>query len=466
MGCVKWPEEEVYWEDASSESDDDANEDMAVGVDLNEYPHVYHYLPGPISPEDWSRFVYYAKFIQVLRYPTEETVDSSVFLFLQQHSHGNPLFPRLRELIWEHATPELVSVISPSIRILHLPDDTAEEENASHQREYGYRMRRHAFKQLIPAVLQGLPNLEELSLRALGHEFFWFPFTSTPNGCFVNQNIRILHIVESSRTTMKAVLAAVSTILNLSELDIAVYDSYAEAAIAQRSYGNGAALVEAIAAPDLEDITLRTVDVSLLPDREYRAMAETALSAVFDRLRRRNATSLRVFSLILDLNVSVFPCGTAADMPFPSLARSLLEIRHLHGITVCQGSQGTEASPDFLQLIARECPQLESLEVKRLLKDFVDLLPPASRDESAGSDARRTSALRQLRTSLPCAILAADITRVARFLAALFPQLEPGQCSLKCFPDCTRFEVGTFSTPESPDVLKEVSRLQQARWNV
>lgn len=41
MGCVKWPEEEVYWEDASSESDDDANEDMAVGVDLNEYPHVY-----------------------------------------------------------------------------------------------------------------------------------------------------------------------------------------------------------------------------------------------------------------------------------------------------------------------------------------------------------------------------------------------------------------------------------------
>ncbi|KAH9911253.1 uncharacterized protein B0H18DRAFT_962419 [Fomitopsis serialis] len=423
--------------------------------------------------------------------------------------------------IWEHATPELVSVLSPSIRVLYLLDDLAGEENASQQLEFGYRMRRHAFKQLIPAVLQGLPDLEVLLLRPLGHKSFWSPFTSTPNNCFVNQNIRILHIVElSSCTVVTAALAAISTISNLAELNITVLGPYAYHIEAdpmewyipstfhfprlRRLSLKGhttrvAALVEAIAAPDLEDIALKTVDTTL-PGREYQDVLETALSELFDRLRRQNAASLRVFSLILHTmaGISVFPCGTTADTPFPYFARPLLEIRHLQRITIQQSSQGsdvnspalvatwpalrslslpgTEASPDFLQLIACECPQLERLEVRRLSKDFVDFLPPtvppSPRAGSAAPDARRTSALRQLRTSIPLEVPEPeDATKVARFLDALFPRLNPGQCSLGCFLEETRNNrLKYLWKSRALDVLKEVSRLQRTRckmrWHV
>ncbi|TFY50089.1 hypothetical protein EVJ58_g11199 [Rhodofomes roseus] len=161
------------------------------------------YLPGPVAAEEWSRFEYYAQFVRVLRYSTDETIDPSVFFFLQQHARGKPLFPNLHQLVWEHATPELVSVITPSIRVLHLPQDYAEMENGSQSYEYGYRMRRHAFKQLLRGVLERLPDLAELTLPVLGHEAFWFPLLSKPDNHFVTQGIHTLHRMKLSILQVK-----------------------------------------------------------------------------------------------------------------------------------------------------------------------------------------------------------------------------------------------------------------------
>ncbi|KAH9914231.1 uncharacterized protein B0H18DRAFT_140663 [Fomitopsis serialis] len=351
FGSVKWPEQDEDTWGGGPESDDEANDDMAVGIDPYDYPFTYKYLSGPITTEEWSRFEYYAQFVRVLRYLNEETIDPSVFFYLQQHARGKPLFPNLRELVWEHATPEVVSVITPTIRVLHLPEDHAEEENGSQLREFGYRMRRHAFKQLLPSALERLPELQELKLRPLGHEAFWIPFTSTPHGRFVIQNIRSLHICESRRALMRAALAALSTIRTLTDLEVfldergGVYSpemDYGQAtppvgAFAQlkRLQIDGrttsvAAVISVIVAPKLEAVELACGDWHWDPETRDTVLVEDALTVIFNHLRRRTGTTLRKFHLSLrEYSGELFPKGTAPGTRFPISAGPLLGLCRL-----------------------------------------------------------------------------------------------------------------------------------------
>ncbi|KZT65095.1 hypothetical protein DAEQUDRAFT_559915 [Daedalea quercina L-15889] len=133
---------------------------------------------------------------------------------------ANPLFPNLREVVWEHAVPELLSVISPTIRVLKFPFNDQVEENYALPKEVAYRMRRHTFKTLLPGMLQSLPELRELYLRRLGHPGFWCSFTPEPNHRFVAQHIHTLHITESLAVLLWGALPAVSTIQQLEELKI------------------------------------------------------------------------------------------------------------------------------------------------------------------------------------------------------------------------------------------------------
>ncbi|KAH9834172.1 uncharacterized protein C8Q71DRAFT_859827 [Rhodofomes roseus] len=472
VGRVKWPGQIEVQGVEEADSDDDASDDGNIYS-----ARVYYYHPGPISAKDWSRFAHYAKFVRILKHPEHHAVDSSVFIFLQQHACGKPLFPELRELVWEHATPELLSVISPSIRILSLPGSPEEEEDASLQRKFACDMRRHAFKQLIPDVVQGLPDLEEVVLRSFGHKSFWFPFTSTPNSGFVNQNIRILHMSESSRTLMKAALAAVSTIQNLSELAIDVLrtDIDTEPArlptssispfikLVQLSVKGPttavAALVNVIDAPCMRDLDLGCFDVHTVS----RDILTAALSSLFDRLHRRNATTLRKLKLFFKDGLSVFPSGTSADAPFPPLGRPLLELRHLEDIAIQQFTPrgltmistpalvaawpavrtlsltGGRASPNFLHIIARDCPQLESLSITGLSMDFVELLSSA-RVDIPGTGVQQPPRLRQLCTMSSVMRLGpTEVSRVAHFIISLFPHLDLDRCSVGYLPLSSSF---------------------------
>lgn len=132
------------------------------------------YVDGPITQEQWLRFTYYAQFVHIFRHSARENVSSSVFFFLQQHSHGKPLFPRLRVVIWAHAVSDILSILSPTIRVLRFPFATEDMDNYGFPMERGHRVLRHAFKTLLPTILQRLLELRVLDLRPLRHANFWY----------------------------------------------------------------------------------------------------------------------------------------------------------------------------------------------------------------------------------------------------------------------------------------------------
>ncbi|KAH9915523.1 uncharacterized protein B0H18DRAFT_1215472 [Fomitopsis serialis] len=175
-----------------------------------------------------------------------------------------------------------------SIRILRLREDVSGGHKVQ---EYGYRMRRHAFKQLLPTVLCDLSELKELELRSLGHEAFWHPLKSVPGGCFLSCNIHTLHISETHRALVETLhdpqlindwcMSSIRPFMKLRRLGL---DGWAT---------DVANLVNAIVAPELEDIEL-----TCSPDPGDVRLEVDALSVTFDILRRRNVTSMRILRVI------------------------------------------------------------------------------------------------------------------------------------------------------------------------
>ncbi|KAH9915524.1 uncharacterized protein B0H18DRAFT_1215473 [Fomitopsis serialis] len=404
------------------------------------------YVSGPICAKDWSRFERYAPFVRVLEYSRGQwSIDPTVFLFLQRHARDMPLFPNVRELIWEHATPELVSVISPSIRTLRLPEDIHEDENGHQVHEYAYRTRRHALKQLLPTILQDLPDLKELELRLLGHEAFWNALKSGPSNSFLCQGIRTLDITETPRALASAALPIISTIKGLFELRISVAipnvdeDDYHPQSASNCEMPSVPPfanlrllrlsgpligvrnLVNAIVAPELEDVELVCEgdldnDIDLDDDtdslgNDMRRETSDVLYVIFDLLRRRNAVSLRRLHfthLDADEPLLLDPVTTDAQVSGPG--SPLLGLHRLQDVMILQAlpeaSQYSNSDiiglidawpelqmlvlpqivvfPETLRCIARACPEVESLTVGQLSRDFVESLPLSTSEASSG----------------------------------------------------------------------------------
>ncbi|TFY64330.1 hypothetical protein EVJ58_g2703 [Rhodofomes roseus] len=497
LGFVKWPTRMGFGDVfAGDGGDDDTNADMAVGVASN-YPYTYYYLPGPIvSADEWARFAHYASFVRVLHHRSH-TIDSSVFAFLQQHARGKPLFPGVRELTWAHATPDILSVISPSIRILRLYWDRGTEV-----REYWYRVRRHALKQLLPTILRELPELEELHFGSLGHEAFWDPLKSVPSGHVLSQNVHILHISDSCRALARAGLSIISTLTELVELKIAVIDgvtvfdpqlNHVWDASSIRTFANlrrlrldgrtttVAALLNAIVAPKLEDfeLTCRRNE-----EDETAVVDGGALYAAFDLLRRRHAASLRIFKFHFQYpSIELFP-SSATEPGFSTTATPLLKLRHLEHVEIllyygqsielehtsyvpisaCAllaawpslhtlSLPGSELFPNMLQDIARAGTKLHSLTAQ----EFYWMVPRLLADDFPRLD----TALRQLRIET-YDVGTSGIDEISRFLDSLFPHLDIELCSVPCRtrdpPAATEIEAINHH-----DVMKAVKELQLAR---
>ncbi|KAH9919034.1 uncharacterized protein B0H18DRAFT_1122731 [Fomitopsis serialis] len=310
-------------------------------------PSTYYHLSGPISSEEWSRFQYYAHFIRSLYHDSSERLESTAFFYLRQHAHdtGNPLFPNLHKLEWGHVTPDLAMVISPSIRVLRIP-----ERSSSHEDELDYRMRRHAFKTQLPSVLRSLPNVETLELLRLGHEGFWHTFAPGPDHQFVAQNISVLHISEPYSALMKGALAAVSTIQALTQLRIDVvltscsgddgelkgWDktrirTFARLRCLQikANMGQSGVLLDAIVAPNLEDVEVKR-DCESGPCKVPFSLPEA-----LEPLGNRNVSSLR--RVYLDLQNYYIP--KPGDEPetepiFLTLTKPLLQLRQLRELNI------------------------------------------------------------------------------------------------------------------------------------
>ncbi|KAH9915528.1 uncharacterized protein B0H18DRAFT_1107947 [Fomitopsis serialis] len=432
LGSVKWPtnEEESM---GGYGSDDEVNEDMAVGID----PYTYRY---------------------------------------NYHAHGQPLFSNVHELIWEHATPEILSVTSPSIRVLRLPEDVHRMENGRQTYEYGYRVRRHAFKQMLPAVLQALPSLEELELRKLAHEAFWYPFwQSVPSGRFGRPGCNLDHP-----------WALITLEINMVERGGMPWNLKR---LFLKGWTTGAAAVtDAIVAPGLEDVEIWYK--GFLEEGGNDVLA-VALHATFDTLRRRNAGSLQKLSLV-DIRFSqpLFTGRTTTATLFHPVAGPLLALQHLQDVAIEEDTfdinvPGLVAAwptvrsldlPcqyltfDSLREIARTCPQLECLKVWALEDGegtLDDLRSQAAQqrtsscsDTDSAPDSEATGcALRELHVDGSLYIEhRSDINIIARFLDSLFPQLDVGRSSQPVVFDGDDPEDGAA-------IMKEVTRLQHARQN-
>ncbi|KAH9834173.1 uncharacterized protein C8Q71DRAFT_859828 [Rhodofomes roseus] len=491
LGFVKWPMRigfgDVF---AGDGGDDDTNADMAVGVASN-YPYTYdRYLRMSGRASRTTRRL--SGFSTTAR-----TRSTSVFAFLQQHARGKPLFPGVRELTWAHATPDILSVISPSIRILRLDWDRGIEV-----REYWYRVRRHALKQLLPTILRELPELEELHFGSLGHEAFWDPLKSVPSGHVLSQNVHILHISDSCRALARAGLSIISTLTELVELKIAVIDgvtvfdpqlNHVWDASSIRTFANlrrlrldgrtttVAALLNAIVAPKLEDfeLTCRRNE-----EDETAVVDGGALYAAFDLLRRRHAASLRIFKFHFQYpSIELFP-SSATEPGFSTTATPLLKLRHLEHVErlLYYGSSielehtsyfpisacallaawprlhtlnlpGSALFPNMLQDIARAGTKLHSLTAL----EFYWMVPRLLADDFPRLD----TALRQLRIET-YDVGTSGIDEISRFLDSLFPHLDIELCSVPCRtrdpPAATEIEAINHH-----DVMKAVKELQLAR---
>ncbi|KAH9914232.1 uncharacterized protein B0H18DRAFT_140691 [Fomitopsis serialis] len=363
-------------------------------------------------------------------------------------------------------------------------------------------MRRHAFTTLLPGILCSIPELRELRIRPLGHPGFWDQFAPPHNRCFVAQNVRILHISESFPILMGGALPVVSTIQELASLNIGFpesdWDDHANYDLQPDDWDKGsihplsklrhlqitsritaiATLVDAIVAPELEDIQLESTL------RESSVVAAAAIRAVLGTLCSRNKSSIRkvhldlrgleynprrdstqssefgasIFTLLKptlqfqhlrELSILVsFGFRKPLEFPGPTMLTAWPNLRKLllHGVVI---------SPDSLRAAARACPHLQSLTAQGLSEDFRHI-PASTLDQHDGSlrDASSSNAgghgLQELRLLRPSDMVPADVIKIAQFLAGLFPRLCAERSSGR----------GIYSSRSWNNVLKELTKIQ------
>ncbi|KAH9951952.1 hypothetical protein B0H21DRAFT_6036 [Amylocystis lapponica] len=81
--------------------------------------YTYYYLsPGDVPPDEWAHFMCRARHVQSICYGSGEDIDASVISSLTYYANGEPILPRLRELIWRRVSPfsaELLPLLSSSL---------------------------------------------------------------------------------------------------------------------------------------------------------------------------------------------------------------------------------------------------------------------------------------------------------------------------------------------------------------
>ena len=477
------------------------------------------YLDGPITAEEYVRFEYYAQFVRTLRYTIRERISPTVFFFLQQHAHDRPLFPNVRELVWVHPVPELLSVLSPTIRVLRFPPDDEDSENCGRPQEIGYRMLRHTFKTLLPGMLERLPELLELELPPLRHEGFWEELARGPKARFCAQGLRSLVITEPFTVLLQGALAVISTISGLEELritsDLPVdWNGLTRAELAALDRHDGEALrplaklrvlhirsnppavallMELIVAPNLEDVTLQfSVHPTARQLAEIEYTSEDEVDALHDAVQtlcsaQRSATlsSVKLMLLSFKLPERRRVSETETVSSLDALIKPLLQLHRLQDLVIDiwfidnapavamvpdmlaawptlqrLNIPALSLSPDDFRIAARISPELKSIRAMRLSDEFLEL-PGTSAGVAASATVERAPTrghpLQDIRLYSPSKISdPANVTKIARFLCELFPRFGSTQC---VGPKLAR----RYENQENwRDVVKQAQKIQKA----
>ena len=449
------------------------------------------YIPGHISVADWTRFAYYAQFVQFLfhgvsDYPENAPMDPSVFTHLQQHARG-PLFPNLRELEWNaHFSTSIGYILSPTVRSLHLSPPWF--LSALGGREYIEQ--RDDFMTQLPSMLRGLPELDDLELQTLGSAGCWDRFVDDPGPGFAARNLRTLKIEESIDIVLDAALRVLSLAASLRTLVIPLIAAskpgyspllrepsvHAFRALRHLHVTGGmqaiAPVVASVQARELETVALYVSSIDMEDDAIIRTMQKTLVV-----LCSRSGPSLRAVRLRMVPHFSRQPLEASPRM-VRTLLEPLLQLRDLQDVTVDAGympstegvplpedvfiawprlrtlaMDGTVLRPETLQLALRSCPDLREIGVMHLARDFAGspVVAEVAADTFRGSSASVTPtagsavggyALQRLAVAklVGMADPAAEAPRIARFLLAL----------------CPRVCLGRITEPRSPSPLGPV----------
>ena len=443
------------------------------------------YLTGPISSKEWHRFEHYARFIHDLRCELEhQALDTSVFFYLSEHAQGRPLFPNLNKLTFDarNAAYELLSIITPSIRILQISCACRCLEQHGYD-TLRYRQQCYAFKMLLPDVVRRLPVLCELKLPELGHKAFWSALSPQPDGRFISQTVRRLDIqIECPfGELLEAAISAISTISGLADLtltsgvrkdvdeEMEMPDGWRADAITAEFpclrrleiHGDMPAIVSltsAVVAPMLEDVALvRNVDDIVLADSYLPVLA-------LDVLCSRSATSLRdlYFELKVCARFAAYWDYDSLSSSGVGLAKPLLRCRRLRKMDIFfqysyadlyeDGVVGVfdpvmlESWPEletaelvnvalppalFCAIARGICPRLKCVTGYALSDEFLDLALDTLRTEEGNlgrkdpvSGAVRSYDLQTLGVTSPLGVhSAAAMEKIRRFMEELFPNI-------------------------------------------
>ncbi|EPS99242.1 hypothetical protein FOMPIDRAFT_89150 [Fomitopsis schrenkii] len=404
-------------------------------------------------------------------------------MYLHQHTHGEPLLPNLRELLWEHASADIIAVLSPTIRVLRLPAEI-EEEMLDEQDELAFRTRRHALKTLLPDVLRGLPELGCLQLSPLGHIEHWHKLVDKREGSFAARRLASLWLMESLPVLMNGALQLLSTSTQLEQLLFTLLHRDGSKPLGsvsslepctytfrelQTLYIDGSMVAMELVMNTINAPELKHVDIGLCElggSARVHHILQKILTTLSSRSKSIHTCTLGVSSLAISPQTLFF-----------TMMEPLSQLRLLQDVTIDMphGYEGrtvqvppdlfeswpglktlslgrVHISPEALQAAARSFPGLQSLTVLQLSGDFARHPYVVA---AATCDAR-TLATRDGHGLRTLGLLGSagftdylEVINIASFLVALFPSL--------------RVEPLEGLKERWSPIVTEISRIQAAR---
>ncbi|KAH9941444.1 hypothetical protein B0H21DRAFT_548298 [Amylocystis lapponica] len=401
-----------------------------------DYPALYneeYVLDGEILPDNFARFQRYARLVRTAWHTyVPIQISPSLFSAIERYQDGLPLLPSLRELVWIQKSCQdqcLLSLLSPSLRILHL----------DLRGIFDYR----------PFEVQGaelqafLKSAQTKSIFLQELHFTGIERVSSLELVSGWKHLSSLQLLNAEHTVNERLVRALSHMQHLADLSL----SFGGAILRHARYGGFPALQDLKLRGDLRqlvdflDIVASPVlrDVQLVSGTTWSNLDQSELS---DACARHASLQALTFKHLTDADPTAV--DTLPELSFLAFVRPLLRLRSLHELSFYSPGTSLLLSGADLLEIAAAWPDVTALTVRgpcraaqlslRTIAEFTQRCPalhelalPAIDDAPLAGPGPEpavpvSSALRRLElygTARP-----AHPERLALKLAIMFPELE------------------------------------------
>ncbi|OBZ65927.1 hypothetical protein A0H81_14088 [Grifola frondosa] len=403
-----------YDSDYEDEEEDDG-EDIAMG---------HQVLAGEITTDDWARFQSYARRVRKLSYVTRTAPDPAALFYLYRYNHGKPLLPLLKELRWRPNSP------SDTSALLLVPEHLIRLRIEfggflSNTQRKSRSTRDHSIEMLLRSLHSQVPLVKDLELTG------WFNVLSLlPVAAF--SHLRKMDVRDIDLDMR--VLRALSALPCLAELTASVSIGPGEYShcsgfpslhfLTLNGRASSIARLFTAISPPLESLYITS---SSTHPASYLACFEL-MRTKFSSLRHlcvaalgRCNTEVRLTELILPLlalhkleHVLFRSRFTRIAMPDADMELMAGGWRALKLLMLSFVPWDTLPSVQALAHFARCCPQLSIAMLPAL-----DVRAPLPAEPFPAYE----HGLHRLHITEPLEI--ADPVPIARFIDAIFPQLDP-----------------------------------------